>query len=383
MNQSGVAFALWSQWDGTTTSIWANRFEPGGGWREPGLIEVGEGSAERPEVAVDPSGNAVAVWDQRNPSTQVTGIWANRFAESGAVWGTSELIEPSAIFPDVAGDANGNAVSVWMRWHGNYSIAWSRYEPGGDWSEPQLLETDSGRADHPRIAMNATGNAVAVWEQSDGQTYNIWANRYTPVSGWAGPEPLETDNAGDAVLPQVAIDVAGRALVVWQQRVEGTRYDIWANYYAPGSGWAGPEPIETDDSGGARQPVVAMDSMGNGLAVWHHRCDHEPRYGVGANRFTHGTGWDDARLLGEGVSGTPQIDVGMSANGTGMAVWQQFGDVASRYFTPEYGWSEAGLVSSEPSNAYTPRVTLDPSGKALAIWGEGGRVTSSLHQPEM
>jgi hypothetical protein len=42
-----------------------------------------------------------------------------------------------------------------------------------------LIETDNaGDADNPQIAFDANGNALAVWEQFDGTRYNIWANRY-------------------------------------------------------------------------------------------------------------------------------------------------------------------------------------------------------------
>jgi hypothetical protein len=30
----------------------------------------------------------------------------------------------------------------------------------------------------PQVAIDANGNALAVWYQSDGATYSVWANRY-------------------------------------------------------------------------------------------------------------------------------------------------------------------------------------------------------------
>ena len=63
----------------------------------------------------------------------------------------------------------------------------------------------------PSIAVDTAGNALAVWQQSDGTRDNIWANRYTPGGGWGTAELIETNNAGDAVNPQIAIDTAGNA----------------------------------------------------------------------------------------------------------------------------------------------------------------------------
>ncbi len=47
------------------------------------------------------------------------------------------------------------------------------------WGTAVLIETDNaGSAYSPQIAVDAGGNAWAVWEQSDGTRYSIWANRY-------------------------------------------------------------------------------------------------------------------------------------------------------------------------------------------------------------
>ena len=95
-----------------------------------------------------------------------------------------------------------------------------------------MIETDNaGDAINPQVAFDASGNAVVVWQQSDGTRYNIWSNRYTASTGlWGTAALIETDNAGDANNPQVAIDASGNALAVWSQS-DGTRYNIWSNMY--------------------------------------------------------------------------------------------------------------------------------------------------------
>jgi hypothetical protein len=80
------------------------------------------------------------------------------------------------------------------------------------------------------VALDPNGNAVAVWYQFDGTRFNIWANRFTPAPGWGAAERIETDNAGDASQPQVALDPSGNAVAVWPQS-DGTRTNIWANRF--------------------------------------------------------------------------------------------------------------------------------------------------------
>ena len=57
-------------------------------------------------------------------------------------------------------------------------------------------------------------NAIAVWRLSDGIRSNIWANRYVLGSGWGTAELIETDNTGRAFEPKVAVDPSGNAKVV-------------------------------------------------------------------------------------------------------------------------------------------------------------------------
>jgi hypothetical protein len=47
---------------------------------------------------------------------------------------------------------------------------------------------------------------------------------------WGTHELIETDDAGDALDPQIAFDAIGNALAVWEQDAR-TRFNIWANRY--------------------------------------------------------------------------------------------------------------------------------------------------------
>jgi len=69
----------------------------------------------------------------------------------------------------------------------------------------RIFETDDGEAWNPQVAVDAFRNAIAVWNQSDGNRFDVWANRYIPGAGWGTAILLETDNAGRAGSPQVAV----------------------------------------------------------------------------------------------------------------------------------------------------------------------------------
>ena len=220
---------MWYQDDGTRNNIWANRFN-GSSWGTAELIDDNAGSASNPQIAFDSSGNALAVWHQYD-GTDIN-IWANRF--NGASWGTAELIESDnagdAYHPQIAFDRSGNALAVWYQDDGTRNNIWANRFDGTSWGTAQLIESDNaGYAYYPQIAFDRSGNALAVWRQEDGARYNIWANRFNGTS-WRTAELIESDNAGDAVNPQLAFDSSGNALAVWYQ-YDGTRYNVLANRF--------------------------------------------------------------------------------------------------------------------------------------------------------
>ena len=96
---------------------------------------------------------------------------------------------------------------------------------------------------------------------------NIQANRYTVGTGWGTVTPLETNNRNFGSSPQIAVDNIGNAIAVWEH-YDGTHNYIWANRYTAGGGWGAAGPIEPDNGGGAYEPQVALDGSGNAIAVW-------------------------------------------------------------------------------------------------------------------
>ena len=262
----GNALVVWVQYDGTDAvyNIMANRFN-GTSWGTAQLIETGAGNATAPQVAFDDQGNAIAVWVQYDGTGAVTNIMANRF--NGTSWGTAELIETGsgdAFSPQVAVDGSGNVLAVWEQSDGIVYNVWGNRFNGTSWSTAELIETDAGNANAPQVAFDGSGNAIVVWVQSDGVVYNVWSNRFNGTS-WGTAELIEI-GAGNANVPQVAFDNSGNALAVWRQN-DGSVDSIWASRFT-GTSWGTAELIETG-AGNATAPQVAFDDQGNALAVWH------------------------------------------------------------------------------------------------------------------
>ena len=133
--------AVWSQFDGATFSIYANRYVAGVGWDTAQLIEAGGSEAYEPRDRIDAGGNVLAVWYQSN----------------GTV----------------------------------YDIHTNRYTAGAGWGAAQVIDTGSEEATNPQIALDADGNAIAVWAQFDGVVHNVVACRYVAGTGWSAPQLLK------------------------------------------------------------------------------------------------------------------------------------------------------------------------------------------------
>ena len=190
------------------------------------------------------------------------------------------------------------------------------------WGVAALIETDNaGPAYVPQVAMDGSGNALAVWQQHDGMRFNLWSNRYTAGAGWGAATLIETDNVSDATDPAIAVNASGNGLAVWAQH-DGAHRNIVANHYTVGTGWGTAVLIETDNAGNANKPQVVMDANGNGLAVWTQ--DDGTYQNVMANRYTAGSGWGTAAPIetnNVGDAFDPRVAIG--ANGNALVVWRQ------------------------------------------------------------
>ena len=380
----GNGLAVWQQTDGSRYNIWANRYTVGFGWGVAELIETDNaGDALSPQVAIDANGNALAVWYQSDGTR--TNIWANRYT-SGTGWGTAELIETdnagSAYHPRISIDTSGNALVVWYQSDGTRTNIWANRYTSGTWGMAALIETNnSGDALAPQIAFDASGNALAVWAQSDGTRYNIWANRYTAGAGWSTAALIETDNAGNALIPQIAFDASGNALAVWTQS-DGARYNIWANRYTTGTGWGTAALIETDNTGDALDPQIAFDINGNALAVWDQF--DATRSNIWANRYTAGTGWGTAALIETDNMGSDAYSpqVAFDASGNALAVWTQSDGTRFNIWANRYSagtWGKAALIeTNNAGSASGAEVAFDANGNAFSIWAQSDGTRNNI-----
>ena len=243
----GNALVVWSDSTFPTvpwSAVWAKRYEPAGtGWQA--TVSLGSSTDEAlsaPQLAIDASGNAIVVWQQFNSTPWLFSVWANRYQAGTSAWSGAQLLEHDDVGdhsdPAIAMDPDGNAMAVWeYNDHHIVGIQASRYVQATDsWTTPEDINARVGNAMVPSVAMDSSGNAIAVWVEGDINHYfSLWTNRYVPGSGWGTIELVEYndgDVGGTGMWPQIAIDdTDGSAIAVWAQDTTGSRSEIWANRF--------------------------------------------------------------------------------------------------------------------------------------------------------
>ncbi len=233
MDDDGNAIAVWTRPKVVGDNMWANRYaadpeeplEPG--WEGAVMIKDNdEIDVTDPRMAVDPMGNAFVVWTQQDGGR--VDIWTNRYVPDVG-WGLQALLEDNetadAKEPDITVDATGVAYAVWTQSDPLFdNIYVSRYtpgaEPGSEWGVPVLVEEafddplDDADAAKPRIAVNDGGYVFVVWEQDWEGWLSIWSNHFEPGEGWDTADLIEQIvRAGKS--PQIGVDNNDHAQALW------------------------------------------------------------------------------------------------------------------------------------------------------------------------
>ena len=143
-------------------------------------------------VAVAPTGDAVAIWTEN--------LGANSFVQAaarppGGSWQAPvNLSAPGAGIAEVAIGPTGDAVAVWLRFNGTNGIVQAAARPaGGAWQPPIDLSAPDRNAAYPRVAVGSGGVAYAVWVSNHATDNEVVQAAARSAGGtWQPPVDLST-----------------------------------------------------------------------------------------------------------------------------------------------------------------------------------------------
>lgn len=367
-------------------------FDDGKQWGEPKRVQEAGASIMRVDLAIGPTGDVTAVWDQPAGNTiSSRDVWSNRMGDNGD-WGVEAPIENrepnESTRPRIGTDRQGNATVLFLQSDGTHISVWSVRNSSVDGWDPESVRciqsdsedltctasaVDSWRLD---LAVKQGGSAVAVWQQFDEveNSIRIGSNRFTPESGWGDASVVDPDTRFFSESPQITMDENGNAVVVWA-RFDGDRFSIFSKRQTPTGAWEGTAQVELDDGGDALDPDVASEAEGNAVVVWRQQASNEATFDIWANRL--GTTTPPNATLAEridtdlpGDSLKPRL--AMDRDGNAFAVWARSTGAASEIWANRYradaGWGAAQRIGPRGLPARDPRIAASPDGDAVAVW---------------
>ncbi|MFH1508663.1 MAG: SdrD B-like domain-containing protein [bacterium] len=192
-------------------------------------------SASNPQVAVSENGKYVVVWeDNRNSSQDIyyQVVLANDNKASAPVRVNDDNANVSQYNPNVAMDPMGNFVVVWEDMREEYTdddtdIYFQQYDYdlNKKGSNVQVLndsteETISANQSDPAVAIDRTTNFVVTWVENDGSLQIIYARKINTDGSFNGSRfQVNADIPGTTYInpskPNIALDRVGSMVFSW------------------------------------------------------------------------------------------------------------------------------------------------------------------------
>jgi hypothetical protein len=191
VDSSDRVIAVWTGSDGVDLRIQTATRTASGPWSAVQSISASGRSASSPQIALDPAGNAVAVWIRFDgASSKVQAAYRPAGGSFGSGVNVSSGGDSSA--PDVSMDNAGNATIVWQRWDGSFlRVQATVRSPGaaGVVGPVSTLSVTGQDAFDPKAASgpSADANAALVWTRTDGTNLRVQASRRRDRVGYPRP----------------------------------------------------------------------------------------------------------------------------------------------------------------------------------------------------
>jgi hypothetical protein len=316
-------------------ALWWSRREPTSAasvWQPAVDVSPAGDYASAPQVTADARGNAIAVWVNAQDGVGSVGIVQSAVRPAGGSWQAPTNISAAGddgCSPQIAVDALGNAVALWLD-STRSTVVGAVRAVGGAWLAPTKVSRGGGPSSLsvPRVAVDARGNAVAVWSRAKATESVIQAAVGARTGSWqlsVDIAELSTAAGPEVADPQVAVDARGNAVAVWTNVIVGNGTVVQSAVRPAGGAWQ--ERVDLSAAGQRSSAArVAVGAHGDAVAVWVNSGAVDDSVLQGAVRPA-GEDWQAPRTL----SGSPVggADIAVDSGGNAIAVWTAFSSVKS------------------------------------------------------
>jgi len=381
IDESGNGIAVWEQ-RLAGGSLWSNVYDRNAGWGPSQQVVDADLSAASPSIAATANGDAVAAWsvgETVRAARHARGTGWQGIANLGKGLGGTPIVESAA---DGIADGVSFIVAAQSGATGD-TVTAAIANPGQGWTTLGTIGAAReagvvGGTAAPDLSVASDGTAMAVWAQdevlsSTGNVIQIGTAQFTPGSGWQ-PQQIVPDAEVVYLSDEVKVVArsGGRATVVWLGvSGAGTMQGLWARDLDPNAGgWQAPHLLLQRD---VVQPpagyLVSATKNDRAVLLLLDSSDTFQAFVLGTTGV-----WQQAEIHGTAKT-APSVAVG--SNGDAVAAWTQFVDslgndsIFYARFSPTSGWKPVANLLGPSNSGWGPNVAVNGQGDALAIW-QGG-----------
>jgi Ca2+-binding RTX toxin-like protein len=407
----GTAIVVWqsSGQDSSGWGVYSTRLDPVSGAMAD-ITPSGDtrvntstaGDQQSPQIAAAGNGQFVIAWQSPGPLVEGEAsveIFARRYSSLGTPvadeFRVNAVAEKDQILPDVALDADGDAIFVWQsegqQGSGSDVFARRMNAAGTLQNTDFIVNITSERPQRlPAVSMNGNGDFLVTWQSQhqDGFSWGIYGHEYLADGSTLGSEFLINERVeGPQTSPSVASNASGRTLVAWLGNdsthlpsLLGHRYDM---PNVPGADpdlfSVGGELLLTHYQGLEEMPpAAAMNASRESVVAWVSYAEDGSGTGVFAQMLNSSGAPVGSRIsvnsFTAGNQGAPAV--ARTPDGRFVIAWQSedqdgsgYGIYAQRYSAQ--GVPE-GLVfqvnSTIDGDQTNPTVAMGDDGRFVIAW---------------
>ncbi|MCX8056478.1 MAG: T9SS type A sorting domain-containing protein [Ignavibacteria bacterium] len=285
-NQGGAIIVWQDRRNGTDNNIYAQRINANGQaqWTANGILICSAPYDQfNPEVVTDGSGGAIVAWHDYRAGSGYIDIYAQRISQTGSIlWQANGIPVTTAnnnqYNLQLIADGYKGAIVVWQdrRNLTNDELYGQRISPTGSilWQpNGSPIATGAGFKSYPKLASNGNGGVYVVWQDNrNGIDYNIYLQNVSLFGEllWQ-TDGIQVCNAqGHQYYPQITSDANGNLIVGWQDKRNGTDFDIYVQRYnANGiAQWTSNGVAAQIAPYDQIEPKLIMDEDGGAIISW-------------------------------------------------------------------------------------------------------------------
>ena len=197
LDPGGSAFVAWIDYAHGPSFVQGTVRPAGGAWQPPVRISTTGETASAPAIAVDAHARAIVLWEDANHGHDIVrsasrpqdGPWGPPTDLSSPAVTESDMEIPNVPYvpPDLAMDPRGDAVAIWDRSNGRDDVIQSALRPaGGRWEAPARLSALGEDAVQPHLAIDPDGRTLAIWDRALGNVNDVVQAASTVVAPASG-----------------------------------------------------------------------------------------------------------------------------------------------------------------------------------------------------